>query len=62
MGTGGILGFLVSRRGSARQTGLFWYLVPLVVVLVVLVTAGGGRLVAGEARSGTGGEGRAGDW
>lgn len=60
MGTGGILGFLYSRGESARQTGLFWYLVPLVAV--VLVAAGGGRLAAGEARSGTGGEGRAGDW
>ena len=59
MGTGGIWGGLYSRGGcSARQTGLFWYLEALKEEVVT----GGGRLAAGEARSGTGGEDRAGDW
>lgn len=42
----------------ARQTGLFWYSEARLVAAV----AGGGWLAAGEARSGTGGEGSAGEW
>lgn len=62
----GAMGSLRCTLGEdwARQTGLFWYLEALVAVAVAgggWVAAGVGRTAAGEARSGTGGEGSAGE-